>query len=204
MNFSWELSQEDVERFKSEFEAVAKDSSAESLARMGHVAVENLRSLDESLGHHYLASQWDATDPVDDGESVYVDVFSHAEDETFYNAGWDASGNRVQRDPRFPVPGRMLLAILEGGAQAHYIFPRSANKLIVPVPGIAERTTKFQKQYGFAYNHTPDGRDVAHAEDVVHPGVVANDNIANTAELIEIGLDTFGEGLAEDIAVRLR
>ena len=204
MNVSFELSQEDVDRFASEFVVIAEKSAEDALRIMGDVAVQFLHDRDAELEHNALAEMWYRTEPETDGDSVFVDVLSSAEDATFYNSGWTKDGIRTHRDPRYPVSGRMLLAILEAGAEAHFIFPKDAKRIAIPVPGLAERTTEFHKKYGFAYNHPAPEEDVWYTDSVMHPGVMANLNVENAAALIENGLDQYGEEIAEMIQVELR
>jgi hypothetical protein len=195
-------------------EAAIDQSAPQILREMGRAAVGHLSDLDS---HPYLATQWDSTEPEQTVAGWSTTVWSHAEDETFYDAGWDQNGNRVQRDPRFPVSGKMLLTILELGAKPHQIDPRNTELLRVPLPGLASRTSAFAKQYNIKNVDTSASfvaqyrraarkateQDSVQALSVDHPGVPGDANVQATGEWMQEQVSAWGEEAAQQIEVVL-
>jgi hypothetical protein len=199
-------------------EAAIDQSAPQILREMGRAAVGHLADLDSI--HPYLATQWDSTEPEQTGAGWSTTVWSHAEDQTFYDAGWDQNGNRVQRDPRFPVSGKMLLTILELGAKEHEIPARNAELLRIPMPGTEARTAMFTSRYGVKLsqldnrsNFVAQYRRSVRKEAVQnyvqtplvedHPGLAGNDNVLATDEWMQEQVSAWGEEAAQQIEVVL-
>jgi hypothetical protein len=183
MNFKAELNPDDVARWTRGFDEAAQAQSARTLEHLADAAVRQLRDLDNKLGHHGLAELWEHTDVYQGDGGLEITVFSGAETMTFFNKGWDTSGNRVKSDVH-SIQGQQLLEILEGGATRHDI-PLSLAK-VMALPGSEGRQVFL----------LPAGRGVTD-----HPGVKPNNNVQQTAETIEQGLEATGNELAKNISV---
>jgi hypothetical protein len=181
MNFRIDFNEEDIRRITSGFaEAVAQQSSL-TLEHLADMAVQSLYHLDYQLGHRALAELWTHSAVVPEEDGLQVIVFSEAEKMRFWNKTTSKDGDRVPSDVHF-IEGEALLNILEGGAQAHTYGARLASRLLFP--------------------HSQTGQLVSPLQ-VKHPGVKANENMQQTAEIIMNELDAIGTEAAERISAEL-
>ncbi len=206
----WELNQEDVTLFCDELIAACDHASSELIQWAGGQGVQSLHDLDMSQGHKELAQMWDFSEPekLSDG-SWTADIFSHAEEMTFFDKTSRAGVGRVTSS-KYPIQGKSLLAILEGGAKIHDIPAHNGSTLAFPKPGYEEMV--LARSHGIG-DYTPG---ITHKVDVGngekehpfafptfvkdHPGVVGNANIEKTDDELEREMDKWCEAAEELVA----
>ena len=178
----------DLKAFMDSFEAAADAEAVDILVEMAAAARDELRDLDDRAGHDALATMWTYdVGPTEDGAEA--EVYSGAENVTFFNRTSSQAGGRIQSS-LYPIEGLRLLAILEGGAAEHDIFPGTINEnaraLTIPIPGSEERSKALLRQHG----PTPlDPGDTIFRSAVHHPGVAAENHVAMTTEQMLLTLD---------------
>lgn len=177
-----EILADDLSDFMASFTGAIDVESVIVLRDLASSAQDQLKQLDSDAGHHALSLMWTySLDPNDDGAKA--EVFSEAEEMIFLNRTGSFESGRP-KSPLYPIQGNRLLAILEGGAEAHQIIAGTVNPmakmLSIPTPP----TTTYRKS-------------------VEHPGVVANEHIEMTGEAIEGTLDQAADTSAQNVADRL-
>jgi hypothetical protein len=202
MNIRARFNPEDVTRLSRGFAIAVQAEAERTLEHLSNAAIRQLGDFDEALGHHYLASLWTHTAAVEAADGTYMEVYSLAEDMTFYDKSSTGATGRT-RSSKYPIAGEQLLQILEGGARPHPIAPRDPRGVLaLPLPGSESRTREFVQRHGpgsFLPSEVADFRDFV----ANHPGVEPNQNIARTRTMIELGLETYAEAAASSIALNL-
>lgn len=196
-----DLLEGDLEAFSKSFEEIVDAESVNILVELAAGARDDLRSLDESAGHNALAGMW-TYDVGQTPDGAEAEVYSGAETVTFFNRTSSQSSGRV-KSSLYPIQGTRLLAILEGGAGEHDIFPGTVNPnakaITIPVPGSEERSKALLRKFG----PTPleDG-DTIFRSGVHHPGVAAENHVSMTLEEILLTLDEQADLVAQRVSDR--
>lgn len=197
----------DLRAFVESFTKAVELESLAAATEMADRAQTSLRSLDEGAEHHALAQMWTYNvSPTDDG--AQAEVFSAAEDVLFFNRTSARGLGRVTSS-LYPVQGSRILAILEGGAKAHDIFPGTvkpdAKALTIPIPGSEERSVELLRKHGPGPLAAPTvgvGGDTKLRSSVHHPGVAPEGHIEMTAEFVLQWCDSIADETAQRIAAR--
>jgi hypothetical protein len=195
------INESDTADFLASFEQAISSEAIKCVELLGQRAEAQMRDFEERAGHHALSQLW-THDSAETATGAICEVWSAAEQVTFFNRTTSATGGRI-KSSKYPVEGEALLAILEGGARQHPIKPRDPRGILtIPLRGTEERGTMRRYKGGFDPNvgpQAPADGDTEFRKEVQHPGVVGNGNLATVADLVEQAAQTYADAAADDI-----
>ncbi len=199
----------DAARMRAVARGLDRAVAAESerlVGRLSEMGVRFMAGLERGLGHDVLAGLWSHTPPRPEGPDAYAaEVYSRAEERTFYNRDGGRDG---PRRAEYPVDGEDLVRWLEYGVAAHEILPRDPAGALAWAGRPGESASDFvgtaMTEGGVvAGSFVNDGQDT---DDIVtgavsHPGFAGNHNLRATRSMIEAALRREGPLAARRVAV---
>jgi len=194
MNVKAVISEPDAAAFLAAFERAVSLEAFKLVDLLAERAESQMRDFEDRLGHHVLSGLW-THDTVETADGAMAEVWSTAEQVTFFNRTTSARDGRVKSSV-YPIDGKRLLAILEGGASEHGIAPRKPGGILtIPLRGTEELRREMRHRGPAA----PEPGDTSFRKAVDHPGVHANENLATVALMIEQAAASYADNAGDAI-----
>lgn len=200
------IDQASIEAIKRDFAAAIEAEASVTLKNLAQRGVGLLSMMCRARGQQFLSEQWRYTPVQETGDQMMVEIYSRAEDMTFYSR----SGKDRRPDHRYPIAGKMLLELLEGGRKPNTFTARvPGGRLFFEVApgvkssdfggaGVNARGALTERSF-----FGPRGTTLIGPDSVNHPGFPGNRFIETTRQLIEQGIAAEAADTAQRIAQRL-
>ncbi len=206
LSFTVLIDPKSIEEFKQKVVDSAQLEVRAALTRIAEHGVDLLSRMETARGHEWFAKQWTCSPIVETQTGLMTEILSKAEEMIFFSR----TGKDRQYSSKYPINGRSLLEILEGGAGAHSIGPRDPNGVLAFDIHDKVHKSRFAGTsldvHGFRELSFkgPEPDSVLMIRHVWHPGFAGNHFVATTRELIEQGLAIETDRIAQGIADRVK